>query len=399
MNDSISINAVIGDLNLIASKIDASELLVRVYEIFEAEHHTSGIIVTKNNRFFKMLSRKKFFEIMSKQFMFDLFLKRTIGEFFFENKKEDYLTFSSETPVLTVANKALLRDESTRHDPIIVEFDDGDIKLLDFFELLLAQTHVHLIASNLLKEANEFKKDVVGIIGHDLRNPINIILGFTEELKTKSLLDNEANAYLEYIESATYQMKDLVDGLMNSALNDALDFELSFSEFNLIDIIDSIIFSFRKNLESKDQTLLFEPNEKQIFIKADKHKIKEVLENLISNAIKYSQFGKSIKITTTRNDPAVEIEIIDEGQGFSKTDMTKIFGKYQKLSAKPTGNESSTGLGLYIVKKIISQHHGQILLESEVNKGSTFKIILPMAGIKSMQGESTVNNRENSNVF
>ena len=376
MNSQISIDAVIGELDLMSTSIDASEKLMKVYKLFDVEHNISGIIVTQNNTFFKMLSRKRFFEIMSKQFMFDLFLKRTVGEFF-DEKNEGYLRFPSETPVLTVASQALRRQESQIHDPVLVEFRDGSIKLLDFYKLLLAQTQVHLLASNQLKEANEFKKDVLGILAHDLRSPINVILGFTQELNRISWHDEEARSYLDYIRQATYQMKDLVDGLMKSAFNDSFDFELSYTKFNLIDLIDSVVFSFGKNLEAKNQRIVFETGDDQILLNADKQKIKEVLENLLSNAIKYSNFGKSIRVAVGNIYSEVEIEISDEGQGFSKEDLTKIFGKFQKLSAKPTNNESSTGLGLYIVNKIITKHQGKILLESEINQGSTFKILLP----------------------
>lgn len=394
MHKSVDINAVIGDLELIDSKIDAEEPLVKVYEIFETEQHISGIIVTKKGNFFKMLSRRKFFEVMSKQFMFDLYLKRTAEEFFFENAMENYLTFPSLTPVLAVANKALLRNEATRHDPIIVEFGNGELKLLDFFELLLAQTRVHMLASNLLKEANEFKKDVLGVLGHDLRNPINAVLGFVGELVSDPQLSDESKSYVEYIETAANQMRDLVEGVLKTAINDALDFELSLSNFNLIDLINSIVFSFQKNLELKNQTLEFQYGSDTLELNADKYKLKEVLENLISNASKYSENGKTIKIIVKDDDQSTEIQVIDEGPGFTKQDLSKIFGKFQKLSAQPTNNESSTGLGLYIVKKIIKQHKGQILLESEVNKGSTFKIILPKAEINKDSSSAEIYNEK-----
>ena len=122
----------------------------------------------------------------------------------------------------------------------------------------------------------------------------------------------------------------------------------------------------------------FETNTNQIILIADKSKIKEVIENLVSNAIKYSHFEKIIKIITRKTDSTIEIEVIDQGQGFSKEDLSKIYGKYQKLSAKPTNNETSTGLGLYIVNKIITHHNGKITLDSELGKGSKFKIILPI---------------------
>jgi signal transduction histidine kinase len=99
-----------------------------------------------------------------------------------------------------------------------------------------------------------------------------------------------------------------------------------------------------------------------------------VLDNLISNAIKYSTFGKKVYIRLLQTQQSVRCEIQDEGPGLSKKDHQKLFGKFARLSARPTGGEHSTGLGLFIVKKLVTAMDGQVWCESELGKGATFVI-------------------------
>ncbi len=103
------------------------------------------------------------------------------------------------------------------------------------------------------------------------------------------------------------------------------------------------------------------------------------MDNLVSNAIKYSPLGKTIWVTVQRQGPIVQFRVRDEGPGLTDDDKKKLFGKFQRLSALPTDNESSTGLGLSIVKQIVEMHNGQVWAESEAGQGSTFIIELTSA--------------------
>jgi signal transduction histidine kinase len=103
----------------------------------------------------------------------------------------------------------------------------------------------------------------------------------------------------------------------------------------------------------------------------------QVLDNLISNAVKYSPLGKRILVRVVNTDRAVRIEIQDEGPGLSEDDKSKLFGKFARLSARPTGGEYSTGLGLSIVKKMVEAMNGKVWCESELGKGATFIVELP----------------------
>jgi signal transduction histidine kinase len=112
--------------------------------------------------------------------------------------------------------------------------------------------------------------------------------------------------------------------------------------------------------------------EEKVIVLADKNYVEQVLENLVSNAIKFSPFERTVFINLTSQNGKAISEVKDQGPGLSEDDKKKLFGKYQKLSAKPTGNEISTGLGLSIVKKFVEAMNGAIWCESELGKGASF---------------------------
>jgi len=115
-----------------------------------------------------------------------------------------------------------------------------------------------------------------------------------------------------------------------------------------------------------------------IIIACDADRIREAIDNLISNAIKYSPLGGKISLSVARDDDSVAIDVTDEGAGLSPEDLGRLFGRFQRLSAKPTAGESSTGLGLSIVKRIIDMHGGEVTADSAgPGRGSTFTVTLP----------------------
>lgn len=375
-NKPIGLESTVEDLCLTPTTIRHSDKLLEVSELFDKNPSLTGLIVLKNHKYYRLLSRNRFFKSMSNQFMFDLYLKRSVSSYLEDNHKEDVLIIPRYTTILNAANMALKRCEGLQRDPLVVEFENGEVKLLDFYHLLLAQIHVHTLTLNLLKGANEFKKEVLSIIAHDLRTPIGTIIGFSEELKEHSF-DTESTAFLEFINTAAKQINELVNELLRSVVNDSAHFELNVSNFKINEIIDAVIFSLNKNLLQKQQKMLFDSLNQQVEIEADKLKIKEVIENLLTNAIKYSDFGKTTSVFLEEYDSFVQIVIKDQGQGFTELDLEKIFGKFQRLSAKPTNGESSTGLGLYLVKQIINQHKGEVIVTSRVGIGTSFTISLP----------------------
>lgn len=378
MEYSVRINATLGDLDLVSASIDAEDHLIKAYDVFGEHPSYPGLIVLKDGILFRMLSKAYFFEVMSQQFMFDVYSRRPVNYFFDENDTGNSLMLDANTSVLKASTIALQRPSTSRFDPIIVKFSDGCFKLLDYYVLLMAENHVHLQTSRLLREANDFKKEVLGMVAHDLRNPISAILGFANILVESDKNDQDIPEYAKIILEASQQMQNMVDDLLVSAINDATDFSINPAPFDLIRLINQIIVNFKEPSELKSQNIHFFNSDNSILINADGSKLREVIENLISNAIKYSEAGKEIKIWAEKLEQKVTIKVTDEGPGMNDTDKEKIFGKFTRLSAKPTAGESSTGLGLFIVKKLVELHGGKIWVESEMGEGSTFIIELPL---------------------
>lgn len=376
MSDNLHINSVLGDLDLIDASVNITDFVLSVYHIFEKDKNTPGIIVLRDGKFVGLLSKSKFFETMSKQFMYDLYSKRKIDSFFEEDKQQNYLILSSSTPIINAANQVLNRNASEIFDPIIVTIRTNEYMLLDFYKLLLAQNCIQLLMNELLKQANEFKKEVLAITTHDLRNPIGVILGFSDLMNDAEDIET-CKEYARNINQSASQMEELVSSFLTSTLNDSTEYKLTFSSFNFYELIFSIIKDFEILAAKKEQNIIFNFFNNQIYINSDRLKIKEIIENLISNAIKYSSEKTEIKISLDSDGNYIIIRVEDQGPGFTDSDKKKIFGKFQRLSAKPSGNESSTGLGLYITKTIIEKLNGTINLASSSCNGSVFIAKIP----------------------
>ena len=153
---------------------------------------------------------------------------------------------------------------------------------------------------------------------------------------------------------------------------------MNFEILEFQPIIDKIAKQFETKARDKHLEIAVSHQEKEpILINVDIHYFTQIIENLISNAIKFSPQGMSIKINSSNDGKYSRICVIDEGPGISFEDQHKLFGKYQRLTARPTAGESSTGLGLSIVKRFTEALNGKVWCESELGQGATFIVELP----------------------
>jgi signal transduction histidine kinase len=231
-----------------------------------------------------------------------------------------------------------------------------------------------------LLNLNNEKNNLIGIVAHDLKSPLNQMKGLLSIIKlTSKSLDEETAQYVEMMESSTNRLTDMIGKILDVEAIDAKQVNLTMESVPLSDVIRSLIERFQLLARQKN-IALFSTIEKDINVFADRLYTEQVFENLISNAIKFSPVNKKIFVNVSQHNGKVIGEIKDEGPGLSEDDKKKLFGKYQKLSARPTGNEISTGLGLSIVKKFVDAMNGEIWCESEVGKGASFFVKLPSAG-------------------
>ncbi len=241
------------------------------------------------------------------------------------------------------------------------------------------------------EQANAVKTELLGIAAHDLRNPLSVIAGFAgviEEnlgnLKGKQNMPSqlgELGEMISAIKRNSQRMSKLISDLLDIAAMEQGKVELSLQPIDLSIIVASVTNNQRQSAERKKQRIKLDLAS-NCLARCDYDRMFDVLDNLVSNAIKYSPSGKTIWIKTAKvpeKDIAI-LEVQDEGLGFTEEDKAKMFGKFQRLSARPTAGESSTGLGLSIVKQVVELHNGRVYAHSDGrDKGSVFIIELPLA--------------------
>jgi len=231
-----------------------------------------------------------------------------------------------------------------------------------------------------LQRANGFKNEILGTVAHDLKNPLGVILGRTEmltELIGAGSSRESITAQVEHIRDATKRLTSMVDHLISDAMADAFDITIRREPVDIASLVSEVADANQPLAANKQQTITVSapPN---FVTMCDADRMREAIDNLVSNAIKYSPIGGKIAVLVSHGQNATIIRIADEGAGLSPEDLGRLFGRFQRLSAKPTAGESSTGLGLSIVKRIIDMHGGKVTAESGgPGQGSTFTVSLP----------------------
>ena len=233
-----------------------------------------------------------------------------------------------------------------------------------------------------LRQANSFKSEILGTVAHDLKNPLGVILGRTEILKEMiagaGALDENVKVQIAYIRDAANRLTEMVDDLVADAMADALDITVRREPVDITVLVQEVAEANRPLAARKQQTITVAAPANHIAM-CDADRVREAIDNLVSNAVKYSPIGGAIDLLVGEEDGGILVQVSDQGAGLSPEDISRLFGRFQRLSAKPTAGESSTGLGLSIVKRIVDLHGGRIVVESAgPGQGATFKMTLPV---------------------
>lgn len=243
-------------------------------------------------------------------------------------------------------------------------------------------------SNSKLQRINELQKEFLGTVSHDLRNPLGAIQSISEILMEeiekgedpKELLERNRQAFSMINDSAHY-MSEIISNLLDVSALEAGRVALQCNDFDFVELLRKVLPNFKNQAERKNIHIEATAPE-HCMISADQSRIRQVMENLISNAIKYSPQRSEILVgiypESTRVKNGVRFSVSDEGPGLSDDDKGKLFKKFQRLSATPTGGEKSTGLGLYITRSLVEMHDGQIWVESKPGKGATFNVELPV---------------------
>jgi signal transduction histidine kinase len=172
-------------------------------------------------------------------------------------------------------------------------------------------------------------------------------------------------------------MVEMVQNLLDANRIERGEMKLNLAPIELCSVLGSVVEAYRPRAAAKQQTIQLENGTPPVTVVADATVIVQVLENLVSNAVKYSPPGRNIFVRLNKSSEGVRCEVQDEGPGLTAEDQKKLFGKFARISAKPTGGEHATGLGLSIVKKMVEAMNSQVWCESESGRGATFVVQFP----------------------
>lgn len=236
-------------------------------------------------------------------------------------------------------------------------------------------------ANARLRELDQERSEFLGIAAHDLRNPLSSIVGFAQLIERFSPdMNNMQRDALSRILSASGRMRDLLDRLLSVRAIEEGKFELKMEPCDLSALAQAAVGNHRLAAEAKQIRLAFAPSSELATVWGDAPAVGQIIDNLLSNAIKFSPPGRPVGVMVMRaSDGRFRIEVEDAGPGLSVEDQGKLYGKFARLTARPTAGESSNGLGLSIVKRLAEAMGGTLQCRSALGVGSTFSLTLEAA--------------------
>ena len=232
-------------------------------------------------------------------------------------------------------------------------------------------------ANEALQQANAVKSDLLGMAAHDLRNPLQLVQGCAEMILGSVPGGTVLHEQASLIHRSTRRMAGLVGHLVETAVLESGRLRLDKRPVDLCALAEVVAEALDVRAANKQQTISVSAAP-GVVVEADEVLLREALENLVDNAVKYSPPGAPIEVLVAGTSEVGRCEVTDRGPGLSPEDLSHVFGKFQRLTARPTGGETSTGLGLSIVKQLVEMQGGRVLAESPgPGRGSTFVIELP----------------------
>jgi signal transduction histidine kinase len=238
-------------------------------------------------------------------------------------------------------------------------------------------------ANRRLKELDARKDEFISIASHELRTPMTAIRSYLwlSLYKPTQKLDDTMRHNLEVCYGSTERLLHMVNELLTISRIEQNRFVLTASSFDLAELLTSISDELVFQAKEKNVTLDLKLKRETIMIEGDKEKIREVVHNLVGNALKFTPGGGTVTLAADANKERAKIAVSDTGPGIRRQDRDKLFTKFGKFeyAYRKAQSNSGTGLGLYISKKIVDLHHGEITLESVEGKGTTFTVELPLS--------------------
>jgi signal transduction histidine kinase/PAS domain-containing protein len=274
--------------------------------------------------------------------------------------------------------------------------------------LVMIDVTSEVTANESMEKTLKMQEEFFANISHELKTPLNVIYSTVQLFNmycSSGSLDDKKDSIVHYMNSITqncYRLSKLINNIVDMSKIEAGYYELNVSSHNIVEVIEEVVMSVTDYGDSRGLDIIFDTDVEEKLVACDPEKIERVILNLISNAIKFSNAGSKIVISTQDKGEFIEISVSDEGMGIDKKYINKIFDRYKQADKSLSRNAEGTGIGLSLVKSIVELHKGKVFVESELGKGSKFSVLLPTGSLKetdvAWSSSMMKDNKQNINI-
>lgn len=243
------------------------------------------------------------------------------------------------------------------------------------------QAEILRLENEQLVYANKAKSEFLATVSHELRTPLTSIIGFSLLLKEKKHgeLNEKQESYVANILTGSSHLLNLISDILDTTKIEAGKLELTIGKIPVPEVLNETIDLIKENAETHNVILKSEIDPQLDIIEGDQRRLKQILLNLLNNAVKFSKKeGGTVTLTAKKEGDMAQFSVSDSGIGIREEDMGKLFNMFQQVDTGNTRRYGGTGLGLAISKQLVELHGGSIMVESEYGKGSTFTFLLPI---------------------
>ncbi|MEW9121711.1 MAG: HAMP domain-containing sensor histidine kinase [Thermotaleaceae bacterium] len=228
-----------------------------------------------------------------------------------------------------------------------------------------------------LESAEENRRSFIAAVAHELRSPLTLIKGFVEGILDGTVEEGERSKYLQIILKETGRLNNLIINLLDVQKMESDQYPIHIHPFDINELIRRTLIKYEEEIEKRTVAISLKLQGERMMVQGDRDAIEQVLSNLIDNSMKFMGEQGEIEITSEVKQGKARISLRDNGIGIAPEEQQAIWEKFYKVDKSRDRNKTGTGLGLYIVKKIIERHGEKIQVESQVGKGTTFTFTLP----------------------
>lgn len=256
-----------------------------------------------------------------------------------------------------------------------INFDDGRVYNAQYTPLPRIGSAVTMQDISYLKEIDRLKNDFVHTVSHDLRSPLTSVLGYMELIERVGPLNESQHEFLERLRAGVHHMTGLVNELLDLGRLES-GFDTRRETVDLSNVLEYSLNVFDNQIKTKNLQVTCEFSDGLKPLRANPIRIRQMIDNLVGNAIKYTPQNGTVKLSLVMQENQIVLRVTDSGPGIPPDEQNRVFEKFFRASNRPSEIEGS-GLGLAIVKSIVESHQGRVWVESKVGVGSTFIVILP----------------------